>query len=209
MGMRMVARPADPAAGPAVTRESSADDAAITVRGQPCDPLVAPACLVKTRHVFSTPDLAAAKAAMQAARVAGVAPEDISLVARSDIELQTPEQHQEASSDFFPGAVRGVVGGGATGLLAGLVAVAIPPLGVTLAGVAALTLAGAMVGSWTGAIAGASVPDPVRRRFEGEIEAGRILVVLDGDKELLAAAQPALVAAGATPLPFDKPTALT
>lgn len=164
---------------------------------------------MKTRHVFSTPNLAAARAAMQAARVAGVAPEDISLVARSDIELDTPEQHREAGSDFFPGAVRGVVGGGATGLLAGLVAVAIPPIGVTLAGVAALTLAGAMVGSWTGAIAGASVPDPVRRRFEGEIEAGRILVVLDGDKELLAAAQPALVAAGATPLPFDTPTALT
>jgi len=165
---------------------------------------------VKTRHVFSTPDLATAKAAMQAARAAGVAPGDISLVARSDTELeQAPEQHREAHSDFFAGAARGVIGGGATGLLAGLVAVAIPPIGVTLAGVIALGVAGAMVGSWTGAIAGASVPDPVRRKFEAEIQAGRILVVLDGDKQLLAAAQPAVVAAGATPLPFDAPTALT
>jgi hypothetical protein len=56
---------------------------------------------------------------------------------------------------------------------------------------------------------GASVPDPVRRKFEGEIEAGRILVVLDADKELLERAEPALVRAGATPLPFDRPTALT
>jgi hypothetical protein len=165
---------------------------------------------VKTRHVFSTPDLATARAAMQAARVAGVGHECISLIARSDIELeQTPEQHKEAGGDFFAGALRGVVGGGATGLLAGLVAVAIPPIGITVAGVAVLTVAGAMVGSWAGAIAGASVPDPVRRKFETEIEAGRILVVLDGSKELLAAAQPAVVAAGATALPFDTPTALT
>jgi energy-converting hydrogenase Eha subunit E len=165
---------------------------------------------VKTRHVFSTPDLATAKAAMQAARVAGVSANCISLVARSDVELeQMPEQHREAHSDFFAGAARGVVGGGGTGLLAGLVAVAIPPIGVTLAGVVALAVAGAMVGGWTGAIAGASVPDPVRRRFETEIQAGRILVVLDGDKHLLAAAEPALVAAGATPLPFETPTALS
>lgn len=165
---------------------------------------------VKSRHVFSTPDLATAQAAMQAARAAGIASDDISLIARSDIELeQTPEQHKEAGGDFFPGAVRGVIGGGATGLLAGLVAVAIPPIGITLAGAALLGVAGALVGSWTGAIAGSSVPDPVRRKFESEIEAGRILVVLDGDKDVLAATQPALIEAGATLLPFDTLTALT
>jgi hypothetical protein len=165
---------------------------------------------VKSRHVFSTPDLATAKAAMQAARVAGVDEDDISLIARSDIELEaTPEQHKEAGGDFYPAAVRGALSGGATGLLAGLVAVAIPPLGVTLAGVAALGLAGAMVGTWTGAMVGAEVPDPVRRKFEGEIEAGRILVVLDGKKDLLERAEPALLSAGATPLPFDQPKVLT
>lgn len=165
---------------------------------------------MKTRHVFSTPDLATAKRAMQAARASGIAEECISLIARSDIELQaTPEQHKEAGGDFYPAAVRGVIGGGATGLLAGLVAVAIPPVGITLAGVAGLTLAGALTGGWASALVGASVPDPVRRKFENEIEAGRILVVLDGDKALLARAEPALVRAGATALPFEKPTVLT
>lgn len=165
---------------------------------------------MKTRHVFSTADLASAKTAMQAARAAGIPEDDISLIARSDIELEAmPEQHKEAGSDFYPAALRGVIGGGATGLLAGLVAVAIPPVGVTLAGVAGLTLAGALTGGWASALVGASVPDPVRRKFEGEIEAGRILVVLDADKALLARAEPAITRAGATPLPFDQPTALT
>jgi hypothetical protein len=147
---------------------------------------------------------------MQAARAAGVPEEDISLIARSDIELEaTPEQHKEAGSDFYPAALRGVVGGGAVGLLAGLVAVAIPPVGITVAGVAGLTVAGALTGGWTGALVGASVPDPVRRKFEEEIEAGRVLVVLDGDKEQLVRAEPALARAGGTPLPFDEPTALS
>lgn len=165
---------------------------------------------MKTRHVFSTPDLESARTVMQAARAAGVPETDISLIARSDIELEAaPEQHKEAASDFYPAALRGVVGGGATGLLAGLVAVAIPPVGVTLAGVAGLTIAGALTGGWASALVGASVPDPVRRKFEDEIEAGRILVVLDTDKALLDRVEPALTRAGATPLPFDKPTALT
>jgi len=165
---------------------------------------------VKTRHVFSTPNLATAKVAMQAARLAGVDEDGISLIARSDIELEaTPEQHREVGSDFYAGALRGVIGGGATGLLAGLVAVAIPPIGVTLAGAVALGVAGALVGGWSGALVGASVPDPVRRKFEAEIEAGRILVVLDGSREVLARAEPSVVLAGAKPLPFDTPKVLT
>jgi len=165
---------------------------------------------MKNRHVFSTPNVESAKTVMQAARAAGIPEDDISLIARADIELEaTPEQHKEAGSDFYPAALRGVVGGGAIGLLAGLVAVAIPPVGITVAGVAGLTIAGALTGGWSGALTGASVPDPVRRKFEDEIEAGRILVVLDGDNEVLARAEPALTRAGGTMLPFDRPTALT
>lgn len=82
---------------------------------------------MKTRHVFSTPNVEAAKTAMQVARAAGIPEEDISLIARSDIEFEdVPEQHREAGSNFYPAALRGVIGG-ATGLLAGLVAVAIRP----------------------------------------------------------------------------------
>ena len=63
-----------------------------------------------------------------------------------------------------------------------------------------------MVGCWASALAGASLPDPIRRRFEGEIEAGRILVVVDGSHELLSKVEPAITRTGATLLPFEAPS---
>ncbi len=163
---------------------------------------------MKTRHVFSTPDIDTAKAAMAAARRAGIHDEDILLVARADIELDSiPNDRQEADSDFIPAALRGAGYGGAAGLLAGLVAVVVAPIGLTLAGAGAITIAGALVGSWASALIGSSLPDPVRRKFEGEIQAGNILMVIDATKEALTSAEPSITGAGATPLPFEATTA--
>ena len=164
---------------------------------------------MKTRHVFSTPDLDTAKAVMEAARRAGIHDEDILLVARADIELDSiPNDRQEADSDFIPAALRGAGYGGAAGLLAGLVAVVIAPIGLTLAGAGAVAAAGALVGSWASALMGSSLPDPVRRKFEEQIQAGNILVVIDATKEALTSAEPLIVGAGATALPFEATTAL-
>ena len=164
---------------------------------------------MKTRHVFSTPNLETAQAALAAARAAGVEDNDLLLVARSDIELESiPDNRQEADTDLMPAALRGAGYGGATGLLAGLVAFAIPPLGITLAGAAAIGLVGAMVGTWASALVGASLPDPIRRKFESEIQAGNILLVVDANKDLLMAAEPAIVGAGATVLPYEASTAM-
>jgi hypothetical protein len=165
---------------------------------------------VKVRHVYSTPHLEAAQVAIRAARSAGIPDSDLSLVARSDVELEKiPEERKDEHTDFAPAAVRGLAEGGATGLLAGLVAMAIPPLGVTLAGAAAVGAVSALVGAWASALMGASTPDPVRKAFEGEIEAGRILVVVDGEGPAIDKADSAIVATGATPLPFEKATALS
>ncbi|MDQ3038435.1 MAG: hypothetical protein M3Q51_07950 [Pseudomonadota bacterium] len=159
---------------------------------------------MKIRHVFSNPDLLTTAAAMVAARGAGIEDADMLLVARSDIELDSiPDSRREADTDMLPAALRGAGYGGATGLLAGLIAVVVPPVGLTLAGAAAVGLAGAMIGTWSSALVGSSLPDPIRVKFEDEIEAGRILLLVDGSEELLARAEPAIVAAGATPLPYE------
>jgi hypothetical protein len=165
---------------------------------------------MKTRHVYSAANLSIAHAAMDAARRAGIADEDVSLIARSDIELEAiPDERKVVEGDFYPAGIRGVTGGAAVGLLAGLVAVVIPPLGLTLAGVGMTTLAGAAIGGWATALAGSAVPDPVRREFEDEIAEGNILVVLDAEKDVLEQADLSVRDTGARPLPFDKPTVMT
>ena len=165
---------------------------------------------MKTRCVFSTSDLTAARTAMAAAQEAGIDDRDISLVAREDIELERiPDHLMQGRNDFYPAALRGGACGGGTGLLLGLIAVAVPPLGVTLAGAAAITVAGAVFGSWIGELVGFEVPDVVSRKFKDEIAAGRILVVLDASKEQLALAEPAVARTGATLLPFHVHTVLT
>lgn len=163
---------------------------------------------MKQRRVYSTIDVPAAARAVRALRDAGVAEDHISLVARSDIELEAiPDRHREADTDFIPAAIRGAGWGGGAGLLAGLVAVVATPLGLTVAGAAVTGLVGALVGTWASALAGASLPDPVRQKFDDEISAGRILVVVDVDESRLGAIDSALRASGAEPLPFEATSA--
>jgi hypothetical protein len=163
---------------------------------------------MKTRHVFATTGVASAHQAMAAARAHGIPDADLSLIARHDIELERiPDERKEVAMDFIPAALRGTLGGGAAGLLAGLVALAIPTMGVTLAGAGAIALLGAMVGTWSSALVGASIPDEVRRTFEEQIAAGRILLVVDAEKSLLPEAEAAIVATGAQPLPYEATTA--
>jgi hypothetical protein len=165
---------------------------------------------MKRRHVFSTSDVATAEVAVQALRQSGVPNENISLIARDDIQLEEiPDHRQEPKEDFGRGGVKGLLAGGGSGLLAGLVAITIAPIGLSLAGVAAMTLAGAAVGGWTGMLTGTAEPDTVRRTFEDEIAAGHILVVVDGGKDTLAAADTILESLGARQLPFNAPTAMS
>ncbi len=165
---------------------------------------------MKKRHVFSAEGLSLAREAVDAARFAGVADDDILLVANSEIEKHAiADKRKMADTDLMNATARGAGYGATTGLLAGLVAVAIPPLGITIAGAAALGLAGAMVGSLSSALLGASVPDPVRQQFEDEIAAGRILVVLDGDDTQLADAGAALARLGLRAMPYEAASAMS
>jgi hypothetical protein len=166
---------------------------------------------MKTRHVFAVPDIAHARAAIRAAREAGVPDDNLSLIARSDIEIRAiHDRRKDASSDFMPAALRGAFIGGGVGLLTGLATLAFPELGVTWVGVALMALGGAAVGTWASALVGSSVQDPVRRKFEQEIRAGKILLVIDAENDTrLPVAEAAILAAGAAVLPYETPSALT
>lgn len=165
---------------------------------------------MKMRHVFSVPDLATAADALSAARQAGARDEELSLIARSDIEIHSiPDARIDVSNDMVPAAVKGMAGGAATGMLAGLAAMAFPPLGITVAGAAVAGLVGAAVGGWSSALIGSTVENPVRRQFEDEIEAGRILVVVDSPEQQLGPIHDAIIGIGGQHLPFEAVSALS
>lgn len=158
------------------------------------------------REVYSTRDVAAARRALAALHMHGIKNDAISMVARADIELERiPNTLKEADTDAMPAAIRGMEIGGATGLLAGLVAVAIPPLGITLAGAVGIAAMSALVGGWASALMGSTVPDPVRQQFEAEIAAGRVLVLVDVPNEAREAVSDAMAEAGATRLNYASP----
>ena len=159
---------------------------------------------MKHRRVFSAPDVHVASSAIAAARASGIRDDCISLVARSDVELESISPDRiNVEKDTVPAALRGALEGGSLGLLAGVIAMLVPAFGVTIAGAGLITAIGAMVGTWSSALIGSAVPDAVRRQFEKEIERGQILVVVDGDKDTLTATEAALAKLGAQALPFD------
>lgn len=165
---------------------------------------------MKSRHVFSTPDLAAAEAAVNALRQAGIPNDDISLIARHDVEnAAIADDRQDTSGDFGRGGIKGLLQGGGTGLVCGLVAVAVPVIGLPIAAGAAMVVAGAAVGGWMGMLTGTSEPDAARRRFQEEIDAGRVIVAIDGETEVLDRADGVLLSMQATRLAFEEPTALS
>jgi hypothetical protein len=164
---------------------------------------------VKKRMVFSVKDMASARVVMDKARSVGIADDDISLIARSDKSEMIPDDRKVVEGDFYSAAVKGAVGGGAIGLVAGLIAVAIPPLGITIAGALAMAAGGTALGAWSTALAGSAVDDPVSRKFEDEVNAGRILVVIDGDDENLPAVKAAMADTDAKLLPFERPSVIT
>ncbi|MBE1161531.1 hypothetical protein [Dyella acidiphila] len=164
---------------------------------------------MKKRLVFSVGDMPAARIAMEQARGAGIPDDDISLIARSDKSDMIPDDRKIVEGDFYPAAAKGAVGGAVVGLVAGLVAVAIPPLGITVAGAFAMAAGGSVLGAWSTALAGSAVADPASRKFEGEVQAGRILVVIDGTEDILPRAANAVLETGARQLDFERPTVIT
>lgn len=142
---------------------------------------------MKTRTVYALDSLPRLTNAMDAARGCGVPDEDLAVVARHDIELR-----------IDPDAPEPAPHGQLTGLLAGLSAVTVPTLGVSIAGAGLINLIGNAVGGWVPALAGDTVDDEVRRRFHDEVEAGRILLVVDAEPELHTRVENALREHGAT-----------
>lgn len=110
----------------------------------------------------------------------------IHIVAREGTPLEDlPEASAWQKSDLIPAAEKGLTAGGLTGAIAGLVAVTVPPAGLILGGgaVLALTLAGAGFGAWASSMIGASFTSSRLTKFQGALDAGEILMLVDVRKQ--------------------------
>ncbi len=106
----------------------------------------------------------------------------IHIIANPEVSLEDlPEADIAHRSDLVAAISRGTAVGGLSGMLAGLVAVAFPPLGLTLAGgaILAMTLGGAGVGAWTAVMIGVSLPNSRLEQFESAINSGELLMMID------------------------------
>jgi hypothetical protein len=100
------------------------------------------------------------------------------------VEANLPEANLLQESDFVPAVERGLAIGGATGILAGVAAVALPGVGLALGGGAILGigLAGAGMGAWLSSMIGISAPSSRLTEFEDAIKEGGLLMMVDVPK---------------------------
>ncbi|MGZ8217723.1 DUF1269 domain-containing protein [Methylomagnum sp.] len=117
--------------------------------------------------------------------LAGVEERHVHVLAKRDTPLENlPEATFLQKTDFLPALEQGAAIGGMTGMMAGLVAVALPT-GLVLGGgaVLAISLAGAGLGAWWSSLIGASVGNRRVRDYEAALERGELLVMVDTPKE--------------------------
>ena len=87
----------------------------------------------KRRIYFLVPDVKSASAIVDDLLLARIEERHIHIVARQDTPLgELPEAGVAQSTDLIPAIEKGVLAGGVTGLLAGVLAVTFPPAGLVL-----------------------------------------------------------------------------
>jgi len=134
------------------------------------------------RIYFLSPDLETSRRIVDDLLLARIEERHIHVLAKRGTALQDlPEATLMQKSDFVPAVQRGMALGGGTGILAGLVAIALPGASPVIAGgiVLASTLAGAGMGAWLGGMVGMNIGNTRLRRFEKAIEGGELLVMVD------------------------------
>ena len=141
---------------------------------------------MRRRLYFLLPSVARARQVVDELLLARVDDHHIHVLAKDGVELgDLPQANLLQRSDFIHGIEIGLGVGGATGVLAGLVAIAFPPGGIALGGwaVLACALAGALIGAWVSGMIGTDVPNSQLKDFDQAVAQGQILMMVDVPKD--------------------------
>lgn len=138
------------------------------------------------RIYFLLPDVQVSRKVVDELLLARIPEKNIHVIAKEGTEMEDlPEASLAQKSDVIPAFERGIAVGGATGVLAGVAAVTFPPAGLVLGGGAllAIALAGSGFGAIMSTMIGVSAPNSRHAQFEGAIESGEILMLVDVPKD--------------------------
>jgi hypothetical protein len=166
--------PTDSGAGEPVGRGVSGNGLEMTLRSK-----------VMKRIYFLVPDIETTRKIVDGLLLARVEERHIHVLAKRGTPLEDlPEATFLQKTDFIPALEQGIAVGGMTGMLAGLVAVALPT-GLVLGGgaVLAISLLGAGFGAWASSMIGASTGNRQLKDYEDAIGRGELLVMVDVPKE--------------------------
>ncbi len=134
------------------------------------------------RIYFLVPNITVTHKIVDELLLSRVEEKHIHVIAKRGTPLEDlPEANLLQKSDFIPAVEQGLALGGATGILAGLVAIALPPASTVIAGgvLLATGLAGAGIGAWVSGMVGMNIGNRRIKKFEEAIEAGEFLVLAD------------------------------
>lgn len=137
------------------------------------------------RLYFLIPSVTSAKQIVDELLLARVDERHLHILSNNEDTLHRehlPEATLLEKSDLLPAAERGIAIGGATGLLASLVALTSVSGGLGIdngAVVLLMSLAGALFGAWISGMIGISLHNSRLRRYEAAIEHGSLLLMVD------------------------------
>ena len=137
---------------------------------------------MRLRMYVTLPDLASAKRLADDLLLARIEDRHMHFLARRGTDLgDLHEASYLQKTDTVHGGFVGFVIGGVMGVLAGFLLVEYPPGGANLELVAVLITAivGALLGTWVASMVGMQVPNSRLKAFDGEIQEGKILLMLD------------------------------
>lgn len=137
------------------------------------------------RIYFLAPSIEISKKIVNALLQARIEERRIHVLAKRGTPMEDlPEASYRQKSDLLPALRQGLAVGGATGMLAGLVAVALPGAPVLAGGAVLLSsLAGAGIGALMSSMIGSSIGNRQIQQFSEAIERGGFLMMIDVPKD--------------------------
>lgn len=137
---------------------------------------------MRRRLYFLLPDVESARRTADDLLLARIEDRHMRFLARRGTDLgELHEASYLQKTDILHGAGIGLALGGIGGLILGAVIVTYPPEGTQPQLVAVLIAAiiGGVLGAWMASMAAAAVPNSRLKQFEGDIERGRVLCMVD------------------------------